>query len=195
MGRLFLRGKIKKKKLLNGKTAVPLVALSCIGLYSGANVAMHAVAATVTLPIIARLLRAIEVTVASTMDFGTIAMYNKASGRVTLDPEGVGLRIDGKSGLTSVGGVPRAGKIRIRGLENPVEVSVEDSIVKLTNGKDSVSVTGINFLTANRGSEVTIIPHGDDFSTVIPVGASLKTKVNQLAGDYTGSTRISINYQ
>ena len=133
-----MTGKTKRK---NGKTAKVRLSAATLTVISGvaAYQAVQAVAATATLPIIARLVRAIELTVNTTLDFGTLAMTAERAGQATLDPGLDRLFIDGAGGLSLAGGKPAAGRLLIKGAEFPVAISIDEPSVKLTNGTNSVA--------------------------------------------------------
>lgn len=157
--------------------------------------AWQAVAATATLPIIARLVRAIDLTVNTTMDFGTLAMTAQRAGAATLDPEINRLNVDGSSSLSLAGGTPNAGRLMIRGAEFPVAISIEDATVKLTNGTATVEVGDFNLVTADGGMKMTFTPTAKSYGFTIPVGATIKTRPGQISGTYVGTTRIFASYQ
>ena len=154
-----------------------------------------AMAATATLPILAKIIRAIEVTVNTSLDFGTLAMTNDVAAQATIDPLSSELRIDGKGGLALAGGVPRAGRIQVKGSPLAVNVSVENSNVQLTNGSTFLTINNFNFLTANRGAHVTVTPDGPGDAAVLAIGATIHARPGQLVGSYVGSNRIFANYQ
>lgn len=183
------------KRKHSNKT-VQLRSAALIGLSGVAGYyAVQAIAATAQLPIIARLIRAIELTVNTTMDFGTLAMTLDRAGQATLDPEIDRLFIDNTSSLSLAGGKPAAGRLFIRGAEFPVHVSLEDTTVKLTNGTATVVVSDFNLISAKGGTKMTFTPTENTFSFSVPIGATLKTKTGQISGTYVGTTRIFASYQ
>ncbi|MCB9990741.1 MAG: DUF4402 domain-containing protein [Rhodospirillales bacterium] len=191
-------GKISKSKQSPAKNqgkvmlrAATLMALGGVVSYEG----IQAVAATATLPVIARLVRAIELTVNTTLDFGTLAMTMDRAGKATIDPGVNRLFIDDNSSLSLAGGKPAAGRMFIRGSEYPVAISLDSPTVKLTNGTDSVLVTNFNLLTANGGTKMTFTPTENTYSLSIPVGATLRTRTGQVSGTYVGTARIFASYQ
>lgn len=160
------------------------------------SVAMvKAVAATATLPMMAKLIRAIEITINTSLDFGTLAFTNEQVGQARLDPATNVLTTDGNNSLMLAGGKPKAGRVIIRGSEFPVQVSMEQAAVQLTNGDMFITVEDFNFLNNAVGSRVTITPNLTANTISLPVGATLKTKVGQLSGTYVGSNRVFANYQ
>lgn len=182
------KDKAQKKVRLGAST---LVALSAIAGYQAYDV----VAATATLPMIAKIIRAIEITVNTTLDFGTLAMTIDRAGQARIDPGVDRLFIDGNSSLTLAGGNPKAGRVEIKGADFPVAVSIPASQVEMTNGTDTIVVSNFNLLTAGGGTKLTITPSPGSFSFTLPVGATINTRSNQLTGTYTGSTQIFANYQ
>ena len=96
-------------------SAATLTVISGVAAYQ----AVHAVAATATLPIIAKLVRAIELTVNTTLDFGTLAMTAERAGQATLDPGLDRLFVDGGGGLSLAGGKPAAGRLLSRARNFP----------------------------------------------------------------------------
>jgi len=183
-------GKEKPARKVRLSTAT-VVALSGLASYHG----IQAIAATATLPIIARLVRAIEVTVNTTLDFGTLAMTVDRAGAATLDPELNRMFIDNDSSLSLAGGKPTAGRLRIKGAEFPVAVSIEDATVKLTNGTESVLITNFNLVSADGGIKMTFTPTKNTYAFTIPIGATIRTRTGQLSGTYVGTTRIFASYQ
>lgn len=177
----------RMKAALNAGAAV-MVSLSSFSF-------IQAVAATATLPIIAKVIHAIEVTINTSLDFGTIAATNEVAGLATIDPATNELRINGSSGLALAGGVPRAGRVQIKGAAMPVNVSMETNNVHLTNGSTFLTINNFNFITANGGDQVTITPTAPASPVVLSVGATMNTRPGQLTGSYVGSNRIFANYQ
>lgn len=176
------------KTLARTGAAVVMVALSSVGM-------VKAIAATATLPVMAKLIRAIEVTINTSLDFGTLAFTNEQVGSARIDPATGALTTDGNNSLMLAGGKPKAGRIVIRGSEFPVQVSMEQAAIQLTNGEMFVTIEDFNFLNATGGSRVTITPNLTANTITLPVGATLKTKVGQLSGTYVGSNRVFANYQ
>ncbi len=152
-------------------------------------------AATATLPIIAKLVRAVELTVSTTLDFGTLAMTVDRAGNATLDPQLDRLVLDNKGSLSLAGGTPQAGRLRIKGAEFPVSVSVADATVKLTNGSETISITNFNLATPKGGTRVTFTPGAGSFSFTVPVGATVNTRIGQISGTYVGTTKVFASYQ
>ncbi len=176
-----------KKAIRNG-AAVVMVSLSSVSLF-------QAVAATATLPIIAKVIRAIEITINTSMDFGTLAITDDVAAKATLDPMTNSLRVDGEGGLSTAGGVPRAGNIRIKGAAMPVRVSMETNNVQISNGSTFLTINNFNFNTESGGHQVTVTPSGPDNSIALSLGASINTRARQLSGTYIGSSTIFANYQ
>lgn len=181
----------QNKSIAKPLVTTALVSLSCFTLQALRGV----IASTATLPITVRLIRAIEITVATSLDFGTLAMTVDRAGSATIDPSLNRLVIDDNSSLALAGGTPQVGRFTVRGSAFPVTVSVEDTSVKLTNGIETVTVNSFNLMTVNGGSQVTVTPQAGQNSFTIPVGASINTKAGQLDGTYVGSTRIFANFQ
>ena len=154
-----------------------------------------AMAATATLPIIAKIIRAIDVTVNTSLDFGTLAMTDDVAAQATIDPLSSELRIDGRGGLALAGGVPRAGRVQIKGAPLSVNVSMEASNVQLTNGSTFLTINNFNFLTADGGAQVTVTPTGPGNAAILSVGATINARPGQLVGTYVGSNRVFANYQ
>lgn len=160
------------------------------------SVAMvKAIAATATLPMLAKLIRAIEITINTSLDFGTLAFTNEQVGQARIDPATSVLTTDGNNSLMLAGGKPKAGRVIIRGSEFPVQVSMEQAAVQLSNGDMFITVEDFNFLNNAVGSRVTITPNLTANTISLPVGATLKTKIGQLSGTYVGSNRVFANYQ
>lgn len=169
-----------------------LAVLSGLGVYEGFR---HADAASANLQIIARLVYALDMTVNTTLDFGTLAMTMDRAGRATLDPGLNRLLVGADGSLSLAGGQPVAGRLKIRGANFPVSVSVEDTRIKLTNGTDTATVSAFNLLTGQGGIKMTFTPDQQTYSFTVPVGATLKTRPGQLSGTYVGTARIFASYQ
>lgn len=176
------------KKVLRNGAAVAMVSLSSVSLFK-------AVAATATLPIVAKVIRAIEITINTSLDFGTLAITDDIAAVATLDPGTNTLRVNGEGGLSTAGGVPRAGNLRIKGASMPVRVSMETNNVQITNGTTFLTINNFNFNTESGGYQVTVTPTGPDNSVALTVGASINTRARQLSGTYIGSSTIFANYQ
>lgn len=153
------------------------------------------VAATATLPIMVKLIKAIEVTVATSLDFGTLAMAPEEAGVARMDPGLNRLVLDDRNALSLAGGTPKVGRLVIKGSAFPVSVSIEDTAVRLTNGITGVTVNNFNFISADGGTRVTVTPAASQPSFTVPVGATLITKPGQADGSYVGTTRVFANFQ
>ena len=188
---MLQKQKKTEKKIVRPLVASALVSLSCLSLQA----LRTAVASTATLPITVRIIRAIEVTLDTSLDFGTLAMTLDRAGTARMDTTLNRLIIDSNSSLALSGGTPQVGRFTIRGSSFPVTVSVEDTSVRLTNGVDTVTVNSFNLMTVNGGARVTITPQLGQNSFTVPVGASLFAKPGQLDGTYVGTTRIFANFQ
>ena len=180
-----------KKKIAKPLIGTALVSLSCLSIESLKEV----IASTATLPISVRLLRAVEITLNTSMDFGTLAMTLDRGGTARIDPNLNRLIIDDNSSLALAGGVPRVGRFTVRGTPYPISVSVEDTSVRLTNGLQTLTVNNFNILTNDAGAQVTITPQAGENTFTVPIGATLNTKSGQLDGTYVGTTRIFANFQ
>lgn len=191
------KGSKKVKKQDPSKIKVRLGASAAVVMAALAGYqAMHAVAATATLPIVVRLLRAIELTINTKLDFGSLAMTLDRAGQATMDPALNRLLIDDNSSLSLAGGKPTAGRLFLKGAELPVAISLEDTIVKLTNGTGTVEVGDFNLMSADGGTKITFTPtNTQTYSFTVPIGATVKTRTGQLTGTYVGTTRIFASYQ
>jgi len=176
------------KAVMATSAAALLVSLSSYGYFK-------AMAATATMPILANIIRAIEITINTSLDFGTLAMTSDVAGQATVDPLSSELRIDGKGGLALAGGVPRAGRVTVKGSPLSVDISIEASNVQLTNGTTFLTINNFNFMTAEGGGHVSVVPTGPGNAAVLSVGATIQTRPGQLVGTYVGSNRIFANYQ
>ena len=191
-GKVFMISPFTEQKDISKKAVVAasamMVTLSSLSL-------IQVQAATITLPIYAKLLQAIEITINTSMDFGTLAITNDVASRVSLDPLSGELRFDGEGGLSLAGGVPRAGQVEIRGAPLPVTVSMEATNIQLSNGYSFLTIDNFNLGTSNAGMQVTVTPTSLGDEVLVPVGATLATSPGQLSGVYVGSNRIFANYQ
>lgn len=176
------------KKALAGAAAVTMVSLSSMAV-------INAVAATATMPILARIIRAIELTVNTSLDFGTLAVTVDNAGAATLNPQTGQLTLQGEGGINLAGGEPRVGRIMLKGSAQPVQVSLETNNVQITNGTTFLTINAFNFDTANGGPQVTVTPTGPGESAVLTLGATINTRPRQLTGTYIGSNTIFANYQ
>ncbi len=168
--------------------AAALVTLSSYGFY-------NAVAATATIPILARIMRAIEVTINTSIDFGTLAITEDVAGTATLDPLTSKLRVDSEGGINLAGGFPTAGNVRIKGAPQPVQISLDTNVMRITNGTTYLTINNFNINTANGGPNATITPSGPGNSVVFSIGATLNARPNQVTGTYIGTNTIFANYQ
>lgn len=157
----------------------------------------HAVAATATLPIIARLIRAIEVTVHTAMNFGTLAIINDdgAGGTARLDPSTGQLTVDSSGSLAFAGGEPRAGKLIIRGAPLPVHVTIAMPTMQIDNGAEFLTVQNFKLMDENGNSRATVTPAGPGNSIAVTVGATVSTRPGAAMGTYTGANTVFANYQ
>ncbi len=184
-------GTSKKRSLVKPLVASALVSLSCLT----SQAIRNAIASTATLPITVRLIRAVEITLDASLDFGTLAMTTDRAGTARMDTSLNRLVIDSNSSLSLSGGTPQVGRFIVKGSLYPVTVSVEETSVQLTNGVDTVTVNSFNLMTGDGGARVTVMPQIGQNSFTVPVGASLATKAGQLDGTYVGATRIFANFQ
>lgn len=181
----------KNRDIVKPLVASALVSLSCFT----AQALRTAVASTATLPITVRLIRAIEITLDTSLDFGTLAMTLDRAGTARMDTSLNRLVIDNNSSLSLSGGTPQVGRFTIKGSAFPVTVSVEETSVQLTNGVDTLTVNSFNLMTVDGGARITVTPQAGQNSFTVPVGASLIAKPGQLDGTYVGTTRIFANFQ
>ena len=180
------------KKILRNGTTAALVTLSTLGALS----VVRAVAATATIPIVAQLLRAIEVTVNTSLNFGTLAMTNEtAPGSARLDPATSRLTTDPSGSLTYAGGVPKAGRVVIKGAPFPVNVTIAQETMQINNGPEFMTVSDFRLMTADGGPTMTVTPSGPGNMIAVNVGASIRTRPQQTQGVYTGVNTIHANYQ
>ena len=182
----------KKPLSLKQKTvrlgAATVLAVSGVAAY-------QAIAATANLRIVANLIRAIELTMQTTMDFGTLAMTLDRPGQATIDPQVNRLFIDDTGSLSLAGGEPQAGRLLLRGAELPMAVSIASSTIKLTNGTNTVVVGDFNLMSAQGGLKMTFTPTQNISAFSIPVGATITTRTGQVTGSYVGTAQIFASYQ
>lgn len=176
-----------------GRVYALILTLSCAGLAPA--LADMALADTAVLPVVARLVRAVEITVNASLDFGDLAFAADQAGEARIDPATNMLASDGGRRLTPVGGKPQAGQIVIRGAEYPVQISMDQPSVRLSNGNDFVTVSDFHFINAQTGDRVTVMPHPQGGDIILPVGATLRTRVGQTGGHYVGVSSIYAHYQ
>lgn len=179
---------ITASRALKATSLTALVTLSSLSLY-------RAVAATATLPIIARIIRAIEVTVTASLDFGTLALTRSATAELKLEPETSQLRVDGTGAISSIGPQPKPGVIRIKGAPQSVIVSVETNNMFISNGNSFMTVNNFQLGSNQAGPTITVTPDAANSSILFPVGATLNARTGQVTGVYTGTNTIFANYQ
>ena len=179
-----------KKSTLKTGAAAALVSLSCFGMY-------HAVAATATIPIIAKLIRAIEITVNTALNFGTLAVLNddEGGGTARLDPSTGQLTVDSAGGLAFAGGEPKAGKFIIRGAPLPVNVTIAMPTMQIDNGAEFLTVRNFKLMNDSGGSRATVTPAGPGNSIAVTLGATVVTRPGSATGTYTGANTVFANYQ
>ena len=165
-----------------------LLILSCAPL-------VQAWAETVVVPVVAKQVRAVEVSVNASLDFGDLVFTADQAGEARLDPGSNMLVSEGKSGLQPAGGKPQAAQIVIRGAEYPVQLSMDQPSIRLTNGHDFVTVTDFHFINAQTGSHVTVMPDPQGGDIILPIGATLRTRVGQMSGSYVGVGNINAHYE
>lgn len=167
---------------------IPALALLCA-------VCAPAWADTIVLPVAARLVQAVEITVNAALDFGDLAFAADQAGAARIDPASNMLVREGLNSLQPVGGKPQAGRIVIRGAEHPVQISVGQDSVRLTNGTDFVTISDFHFINAQTGNRVTVMPGPQGGDIIVPIGATLHTRVGQTGGYYFGVNSIYAHYQ
>ncbi len=164
------------------------VVLSCVPL-------VQTWAETVIVPVVAKLVRAVEVSVNTSLDFGDLSFAADQAGEARLDPVSNMLVSEGRNSLQSVGGKPQAAQIVIRGAEYPVQLSMDQPSVRLSNGQDFVTVSDFHFINAQTGSRVTVMPDPQGGDIILPIGATLRTRVGQMSGSYVGIGSINADYE
>lgn len=175
-------------KIAKASSLTALVTLSSFSFY-------RAIAATATLPIIAKIIRAIEVSVTASLDFGTLAVTREAQAEIIVDPSTQTSRIDGSGAISAVGGQPKPGFVRIKGAPQSVIVSLETNNMFITNGASFMTVSNFNLGSTLAGPTITVTPDINNSSILFPVGATLVAHTGQVTGVYTGSNTIFANYQ
>ena len=176
------------KSLARTGAAAVMVTLSTVAM-------VKAIAATATMPMLAKLIRAVEISVNTSLDFGVLGFDPDQVGQARIDPSTNLLVTDTQNSLFRIAGKPHAGRLTIRGSEFPVQVSMEQESIRLTNGQSFVTVGDFNFINAQAGSRITITPDLAGNLITLPLGATLTTRNGQMSGTYVGSNRIFANYQ
>ena len=143
----------------------------------GVLTALRALAATGTLPVTARIVKAAGMTVKPASPFGMPA---------GLSPEALAALEPAAGGADVV----QAGEIQMPGEAFPVTLSVDAPIVKLSGGG---TVADFRIGMA-RASQITVTP-GPDLNLSLPVSAVLEERPARVAGTYTGSNRVFASYQ
>lgn len=153
-------------------------------------------AGTAVMPVAVRIIKTLDVTVTASLNFGTIAVAEDSqAGTAVIDPASGAISISGAGMVSSIGGAVQAGRLQVKSGARPFTVSLAQSAIALSNGSSTVEVTDFNFVTANQGSVVNITPSVGSPTVSVPLGATLKTKVAQLEGNYIGTTNVFANYQ
>lgn len=175
---------------------VKLVCSGLLPLFLASLGGAKAGASTATLPISVRIIKAVDITVAASIDFGTIAITDEAYGDVYFDYEHNSLIIEGNGSISPASGTPQLGRISVRSGDFPFNISLESTVAQLTNGVSSLTIRDFNLMVDGvGGTYATIVPGAGEKTSFIPVGASLSIKPGQLEGTYTGSVRVFANFQ
>lgn len=169
--------------------AVVLVSLSSLGM-------LNAIAATATIPIIAKLIRAVEITVNTALNFGTLAVLNTTdAGSARVDPATGVMTVDSSGGLAFAGGEPKAGRLIIKGAPLPVNVTIAQPTMQINNGAEFLVVQNFKLISDNGGPRATVTPTGPGNSIAVNLGATVTTRPGAASGTYTGANTVFANYQ
>lgn len=168
-----------------------LISLSVMGV-------ARCLAASATFPIVAQILRPVEISINTSLNFGILAMTNVTKpGMATIDPETGRLTVDSRGGLAFAGGTPTAGRMTIRGAPGPVNVTIGMPTMQIYNGIDSLTIENFRLLSQGAGGQAQgmVIPAGPMDTVTLNIGASLVAPPRRAEGIYTGINTIFANYQ
>lgn len=167
-----------------------LISLSVMGV-------ARSLAASATFPIVAQILRPVEISINTALNFGILAMTNVTQpGMATIDPETGRLTVDSRGGLAFAGGTPTAGRMTIRGAPGPVNVTIGMPTMQIYNGIDSLTIENFRLLSQGAaGVHGMAIPAGPMDTVTFHIGASLIAPPRRAEGIYTGINTIFANYQ
>jgi spore coat protein U-like protein len=157
---------------------------------SGAGSAMAATATATSTSVV---VQAIAISNTGNLSFGSIAP-SASAGSVTVSPNGT--RTFG-GGTTAAGGSPTAAQFSVTGEAGLLySISTAASSATLTSGGNNMPFTVISDTTASAiltgtASSGTLTGGGQ----TIYVGGSLTVGANQVAGTYTGTINVAVDYQ
>ena len=163
------------KKLLLIAGAV----ITSAGIHSASVMAATAIGSST-----ARVVQAITVTAANTLAFGDILFGE--SGTIILDTS------SGVTGTLITGtGTRTSGSFAIAGAANAVYTVTLDPSTTITDGFDTMTVSGINHDSGLLGTR-TLDASGDD---TLSIGGTLTVGGAEGVGSYSGTYSVVVNYQ
>jgi len=118
------------------------------------------------------------------LSFGSITA-GATAGTVVVSPAGGATY----TGVSNFGGGTSAAAFNVAGAANTAYSVTVDTTASLSDGVNSMSVTGI--ATNLAGGSGTLSATG---TAVVNVGATLNVAANQAAGAYSGTYNITVNY-
>ena len=162
------------KKLL----LVAGVAITSAGIYSPAVMAVSTTGSST-----ARVVQAMTITAANALAFGDL--LTGASGTVILDTA------NGVTGSLAATGTQTSGSFTISGAANAVYTVTLDASTTITDGTDTMNVTGINHDSGLLGSR-TLSGTGAD---TLSIGGTLTVAGTEGVGSYSGTYNVTVDYQ
>lgn len=131
----------------------------------------------------ATIVQAIGITAVNSLEFGDI--LNGAANTVTVSPAGVRSATDGTQ---LIGGTVQAASFNVTGDGNRAYTITLPAAATVTEGGGATMT--VNNFTHNAGGAPALTAGADTFN----VGADLTVALGQVAGAYTGTFTVTVNY-
>ncbi len=154
------------------------LAMTSAGIYSPA-----VMAAATTGSSTARVVQAMTITAANALAFGDI--LSGASGNVILDTA------NGVTGSLATTGTRTSGSFTLTGAASAVYTVTLDASTTITDGTDTMNVTGINHDSGLLGTR-TLSAGGAD---TLSIGGTLTVAGTEAVGSYSGTYNVTVDYE
>lgn len=157
-----------------------------------ATAAGSAIAADTTANTSATVVAPISIAKVSDLSFGSFAAGSGA-GTVTISTNGART----SSGVVEMGGAPGAAEFDVTGNNGQAfTLSVTPTVLTNTTGSggETMTFTPISTLTPTAATSGTVAGGTVGAGTKVYVGGSLAVSANQVAGAYTGTVAVTVNY-
>lgn len=157
-----------------------------------ATAAGSAIAADTTATTSATVIAPISIAKVTDLSFGSFAAGSGA-GTVTVSTNNART----SSGVVEMGGTPTAAEFNVTGNNGQAfTLSVTPTVLTNTTGAgaETMSFTPISTLTPTAATSGTVAGGTVGAGTKVFVGGSLAVGANQVAGVYTGSVSVTVNY-